>query len=168
LNSIASAILSSLSSNRLSRYAMTAPQAEQQINDILKSSTTIDSKVVASHFGHLGLDIFSLRGFDISAQAGRPVSLFHYTTVSAGCTGFIRVEGFNTPPNRRFELAAGFVIQSRTALRSQPAYCPAGRLRLWLNGRESQSRGRRCRLGAGCRRLPPPAGRRNLRFRRQG
>jgi hypothetical protein len=59
---------------------MIAPQAEQQINDMLKFSIDTDSKAVDSHFGHLGLDIFSLRRFGIPAQAGRLVSLIHYTT----------------------------------------------------------------------------------------
>ena len=33
---------------------MTVPQAEQQINDMKKSSADTISKAVASHFGHLG------------------------------------------------------------------------------------------------------------------
>jgi hypothetical protein len=34
---------------------MTAPQAEQQINDIEKFSTDRNSKAAAPHFEHLGL-----------------------------------------------------------------------------------------------------------------
>jgi hypothetical protein len=40
---------------------MTVPQLEQQINDMMKSSTGTVSKTVDSHLGHLGVDIFTLR-----------------------------------------------------------------------------------------------------------
>ena len=80
MNSNASAILSNLSSNKVSRYATTVLHAEQQINDMKNSSADITSKTVDSHFGHLGWVIFTLRGFDISAQAEQHtlVLLYHF------------------------------------------------------------------------------------------
>ena len=83
---------------------MTAPQAEQQINDMLKSLLDTTSKTGDSHFGHLGSDIFILRGYDYPHKRGG-YSLIYYTTHVVFIKEAIRaVQQFSVssrPPSRR-------------------------------------------------------------------